>query len=105
MIGLLDSAARKALRHFGQRALQDRRYLVLAGAALLAHLALRPEKPKIAREELRLGEAILVRHLPPAPTRRQRRSAARKARRADAAAAKVAAAEAPPLEIPAPGEA
>lgn len=98
MIGLLDNAARKAMRHFGQRALRDRRYLVLAGAALLAHLALRPEKPKVAREELRLGESMLVRHLPPSPTRRQRRKAAKAERKARAAAAKVAVA--PLIDIP-----
>lgn len=97
MFGLLDAAARKALRHFGQRALQDRRYLVLAGAALLAHLALRPEKPNVAREELRLGETLLVRHLPPPPTRRAHRRAARAARKADAAAARLVMPPAPAL--------
>lgn len=74
MLGLLDAAALKVMRRFLQRALAgERAYLVLAVAGLLAHLALRPDEPKVATEELRLGESLLVSHVPPAPTRRQRR--------------------------------
>lgn len=88
MFGFLDAAAMRAMRRFVQRTIGgDPRYALLAVAALLVHLALRPEKPKIAREELALGEALVVRHLPPPPTRRQRRKQARAHRRAQAAAA------------------
>lgn len=78
MFGFLDAAALRAMRRFVQRTIGgDPRYAVLAVTALLLHLALRPEKPRVAREELALGEALVVRHLPPAPTRRQRRKQAR----------------------------
>lgn len=74
MFGFLDAAAMRAMRGFLRRALTgDRAYLVLAAAALLAHLVLRPDEPKVATEELRLGESLLVRHVPPPPTRRERR--------------------------------
>ncbi|MDA8295660.1 MAG: hypothetical protein M0004_03550 [Actinomycetota bacterium] len=87
MFGFLDAAAMRAMRRFVQRTIGgDPRYAVLALAAVLVHLALRPEKPKTAREQLALGETLVVRHLPPPPTRRQRRKQARTEARADAAA-------------------
>lgn len=98
MLGFLDAAARRALRRFGRRATEDPRYVVLALAALLAHVALKPEKPLVTRTDLRLGESVLVRHLPPPPTRRAKRRARRAEDRARRAAARVA--PPPPVEIP-----
>ncbi len=98
MIAFLDAAARRALRRFARRAIEDPRYVILALAAALVHLALKPEKPVVSRVDLRLGESALVRHLPPPPTRRDRRRARRAEARARRAAARIA--EPPPVEIP-----
>lgn len=85
MLGFVDAAAMRVVwRYLRQGLTGDRRYLVLGMAALLVHLALKPEKPRLATEELRLGETLIVRHVPPPPTRRQRRKAARAEARAQA---------------------
>ncbi len=74
----LDRLARRWVRQGLQRGLLkgESRYLVLGAAALVVRLMLRPEAPRIVREELQLGETLVVRHAPAPPTRRQRRKAA-----------------------------
>lgn len=84
MGGLVDSLARRALRKGLRRGLAEGNvtWIALAAAAWLARTLVRPEPAKVTTEDLRVGETIVVRHVPPPPTRRQRRKAARRATRA-----------------------
>ena len=54
-------------------------WLVAGAIAWLVRLILTPEQPKVVREEIGLGESIVVTHLPAPPTRRQKRRAERRA--------------------------
>lgn len=89
MLGLVDSLARRVVRRGLRRGLAEgsAAWIALGALAWLARLLLRPEQPRVATEQLRLGETLVVRHLPPPPTRRQRRKAARRGRARDDAPA------------------
>lgn len=81
---VLDPLARQLVRRGLRHGLGEGStlWLALGLAAALARLLTRPEQPRVVREELRVGETIVVKHLPgPArPTRRERRRATRTAR-------------------------
>lgn len=51
-------------------------WLALGAVALLVRVLAQQDKPRRATEELRVGESVVVSHLPPPPTRRQARRAA-----------------------------
>ncbi|HVB06526.1 MAG TPA: hypothetical protein VNF07_09820 [Acidimicrobiales bacterium] len=72
MIGLIDGVARRLLRRGLRQGLLEGNaaWLMVAAAAGLARLLLRPESPKVIREELRVGESLTVTHV--APPRRRR---------------------------------
>lgn len=80
---LLDPLARRLLsRGLRQGLLEGSSvWLAVAAVAALVRFLVRPEQPKIVREELRVGETIVVTHKPgPAqPTRRERRRDSRRA--------------------------
>lgn len=106
MAGLVDALARRIAQKGLRRGLAEGNgaLVALGAAAWLLRLVLRPEQAKVTREDIRLGETLIVRHLPPPPTRRQRRKAERQAGRAALAASeaeeaeRVAAATASPPE-------
>lgn len=54
-------------------------WLALGAVALLVRMLAQQDKPLKATEELRVGESIVVSHLPAPPTRRATRRAARSA--------------------------
>jgi len=87
VFGLVDSLARRVARRGLRRGLADgsAAWIALGAAAWLLRLLVRPEQPKVTREELRVGETLLVRHLPPPPTRRQQRKATRRGDEAEGA--------------------
>jgi hypothetical protein len=84
VLGLVDSLVRRVVRKGVRRGLAEGNltWLALSAGAWLLRMLLRPEPAEVTREELRVGETIVVRHLPPPPTRRQRKRAARRALRA-----------------------
>ena len=71
MTRLFDALARRLLRRGMRRALADGSYVWLGVTALAAvmRLLFKEQRPKIQREELAVGETIIVSHLP-APSRR-----------------------------------
>jgi len=79
---LLDPIARRLVRRGVRQALAEGSgvWLAIGVVAAVVRLLLRPEEPQVVHEELRVGETIVVRHLPgPAqPTRRERRREARR---------------------------
>ncbi len=60
-------------------------WLVVGALALVVRVVSKPEPPKVVTEQLRLGESIVVTHLPPPPSRRKARKE-RKALKAGEAA-------------------
>ena len=88
MAGLVDSLVRRAVRKGLRQGLAQGSagWVALGAAAWLLRFVLRPEPAKVTREDLRLGETLVVRHLPAPPTRRERRKAERRAGRAVLAA-------------------
>ena len=76
---LLERVTRDMLRRGLRRGLLEGNDLWLAATvvALVVRLISRPDKVRIVREDLRVGDSILVSHVPPPPTRR----AARRERR------------------------
>jgi len=79
VLGLVDSLARRAARRGLRRALAEgsAAWLAVAVAAWIVRLLSRQDRPKVVRAEIRLGERLLVSHVPPPPTRRERRRARR----------------------------
>jgi hypothetical protein len=67
MFNLFDNLARRLVRRGLRQGLLEgsTAWLLIGAFAWLARLLLRPESPRIIREELRLGETITVTHLPP----------------------------------------
>lgn len=100
MLGLVDSLARRVARRGVRRGLAEGNVAFVAlGAALFGlRWLLRPEQAAVTREDLRVGETLVVRHLPPPPTRRRRRRAERQAGR-EALARQAAEEEARALEV------
>jgi hypothetical protein len=79
MWSALDGLSRRVMRRGLRQGLLEGSSLWLVAGALawLFRLLATPEAPKIVREEIALGESLIVTHLPPPPTRR----AARRERR------------------------
>lgn len=79
---LIDPVVRRMLRKGLRQGLIEgsSTWLAIAAVAGVARLLSRPDQPRVVREELRVGETIVVTHLPgPAqPTWRERRRAARR---------------------------
>jgi hypothetical protein len=74
MVGLLDGVARRLLRRGLRQGLLEgsTTWLVVAAIAWLARLLLRPEAPRIVREELAVGETLTVTHVAPRSGRKAR---------------------------------
>jgi hypothetical protein len=95
VFGLVDSLARRLVR----RGLRDGLiggstvWAVVGAAAWLARLLLRREEPLVVREDLKLGERIVVAHVPPPPTRAELRRARRQRRKVRGAVTTVRAPE------------
>ena len=105
MLGLVDSLARRVARRGVRRGLAEGNaaFLALGAAVFGLRWLLRPQQAAVTREDLRVGETLLVRHLPPPPTPRRRRQAERQAGR-EALARQAAEEAARALEaLPAPG--
>ncbi len=83
MLSLIDRLSRRLVRRGLRQGLLDGSSIWLAVAALawLLRLLASAERPKVVREDLALGESIVVTHLPPAPTRRHQRRAERRGQR------------------------
>jgi hypothetical protein len=62
---LLHSLARRLIRRGLRRGLVEgsAAWVVIGAAAWVVHLVTRPEEPRVAREDLRLGESVLVTHV------------------------------------------
>jgi hypothetical protein len=78
MFALLDNVARRLVRRGVRRGLLEgsTAWVGIGAVALLVRLLIRPETPRVVREELSLGETIIVSHVAPPPqSRRQRRRA------------------------------
>lgn len=67
MVGLIDGVARRLVRRGLRQGLLEgsAAWLIVAAIAWLARLLLRPEAPRIVREELALGESLTVTHALP----------------------------------------
>ncbi len=79
MLGLLDTISRRVMRRgLRQGLLEGSSIWLIAGAlAWLFRLLTRAEEPKVVREDVALGESIIVTHVSPPPTKRQQRKALR----------------------------
>ncbi len=79
---VLDPLTRRLLRRGLREGLFEGSsiWLAIGAVAAVVRLLTRPEQPKVVREDLQVGETIVVTHQPgPAqPTRRERRRAARR---------------------------
>jgi hypothetical protein len=75
MPALFDKLIRRVVRRGLRQGLLEgsAAWLVVGGLAWLLRLLLRPEAPKVLREELRVGESLTVTHLPAPPSARRRR--------------------------------
>jgi hypothetical protein len=82
MLGLVDSLARRLVRRSLRRGLLEGSsvWLVVGAVAWLVRLLVRPEAEKVVREDLRLGETIMVSHLAPPERVRGRKARERAAR-------------------------
>src|ERR1700689_5380362 len=69
MLGLVDNLARRIVRRGFRRGLIEGSsiWLVAGALAWLVRIVVRPEAPKMTREDLRVGESIIVTHLPAPP--------------------------------------
>ena len=81
MIAFLDSLARRLVRRGIRRGVLEGSapWLVITAAAGLFRLLSRPERVKVSREDLALGESIIVTHLPAPPRGRRARRAGERA--------------------------
>jgi hypothetical protein len=81
---LFDRVSRRLVRRGLRQGLLEGSSIWLAVAALawLFRLLTSAERPQIVRQDLAVGESIVVTHRPPPPTRRQLRRARRRERRA-----------------------
>ncbi len=89
MLTLLDRVARRVMRRGLRQGLLEGSslWLVAGMLAWLFRLLTTAESPKVVREEIALGESIVVTHCAAPPTRRALRHAAREgARGSDGAA-------------------
>ena len=75
MFGLVDALARRLVKRGIRQGLIEgsTAWLVIGALAWLVRLLVRPEAPKVVREQLRLGESITVTHASPPPQRGRRR--------------------------------
>lgn len=83
MLSFLDPLARRLMRRGLRRGLLEGSVVWIAVAAIagLFHLLVQPERPRIAREDLALGESLIVTHVRALdPPRRSRAARSRPAR-------------------------
>jgi hypothetical protein len=83
VLALLDRVSRRVMRRGLRQGLLEGSALWLVAGALawLFRLLTTPEAPKVVREQIALGESLLVTHLPAPPTRRAERRDRRQQRR------------------------
>jgi hypothetical protein len=74
---LADKLSRKGLRRGVTEG--SNLWLALGAVGLLVRVLAQQDKPRKVTEELRVGQSIVVSHLPAPPTRRETRRAARAA--------------------------
>lgn len=79
MQALLHRLSRRLLRQGIRRGLFEgsELWIAIGAVALLVRVLTKPWQPPVAGERLRVGESIVVTHLPPPPGRRAARRAAR----------------------------
>ena len=67
MRGILEALARRIVRRGLRRGLLEGNYLwlAIALAVWVARLLVKPEEPIVRREELALGETLIITHRPP----------------------------------------
>lgn len=75
VVQVLDRLARRVMRRGLRQGLLEGSslWLVVGMLAWLFRLLTTAEQPKVVREDIALGESIVVTHLPAPPTRRARR--------------------------------
>ncbi len=75
MSSILDSLLHRLIRNGLRRGLLEGSvaWIVIGAAAVVVRYVARPESPLVAREKLRLGESVLVAHVPAPEERRPRR--------------------------------
>jgi len=80
VLALLDRISRRIVRRGLRQGLLEGSSLWLVAGVLawLFRLLTTPERPRVVREQIALGESILVTHVPAEPTRRAARRAARR---------------------------
>lgn len=78
----VDAVARRLVRRGLRAGLLEgnRTWLAVAAIAAVVRLLWRAEAPEVLREDLRVGETIIVHHRPAPPTKRQARRLASRAR-------------------------
>jgi hypothetical protein len=71
VFSLLDTLARRLMRRGLRQGLIEGSgaWIAIGAISWLVRLLLRPQAPRVVREDLRLGESIVVRHVVP-PARR-----------------------------------
>jgi hypothetical protein len=79
VLQLVDRLSRRIMRRGLRQGMLEGSslWLVVGMLAWLFRLLTTAEQPKVVREEIALGESIVVTHLPAPPTRRARRRAER----------------------------
>ena len=72
MLTLLDTVARRLVRHGVRRGVLEGNpiWIAVLAVALLVRLLARPQRPRVQREKLRLGETLTVRHVAPGTSER-----------------------------------